>query len=262
MRLDFHLHTRLSDGGLSPAELLAAVRRARLDCWAVTAHDTLAGYQQLRHEPGIVPGVEVTAGRDGHEVHIVALGFAPDDAAFAQFLAGIRALRERRLTLIIADLGLAARLPLAALREGGAEALTRHHLAQVLVRIGRCASVAEAFADCLSDGQLAGLALPPYPTPEEAGAAIRAAGGVAILAHPGIYGDRAAIEAQLPGCDGLEIKHPNLDAGLAAELTALARARGLLASCGSDLHYLGARQPGDCQVGAAEVAPLLARIRR
>ncbi len=261
MRLDFHLHTCRSDGQLTPAELLVAVRRARLEAWAVTDHDTLAGWRELRSEPGLIPGAEVTAGLDGHEIHIIALGIDPEDAGFAAFLLAIRDLRRERLGRLIAKLGLGDRLTLEQLASAGADSLSRNHLAQALVRLGRASSVPDAFNGPLGDAAIAGMDLPPYPAPPVAVAAIRAAGGVAILAHPGMYGDVESVARILDlGFDGLEVKHPKLDPELSERLIAQAALRGLYVSCGSDTHWLGARQPGDYRLPREQALPLLRRL--
>ncbi len=211
MRSDFHLHTHLSDGVPTPRELLAAVRRAKIDAFAVTDHDTLAGWRALAGEPGLIPGVEVTAGLAGREIHIVALGIDPEHQGFAAFLAGIRALRIRRLTQLIARLGDNVRrgLSIDELASEGdarhADSLGRLHLAKALVRRGGVATVADAFNHHLGDDYLVDADLEPYPHPTVAAHAIRAAGGVALLAHPGIYRTRDAVAPLLDlGLDGLE----------------------------------------------------------
>jgi predicted metal-dependent phosphoesterase TrpH len=262
VRLDFHLHTHCSDGSLHPSELLAAVRASRLEHWAVTDHDTMAGWRALRDEAGLVPGVEVTSEVDGHEVHIVGLGVDPEDQAFADFLAGIRSRRVERLQAIIVALGEAARLSPAELGGGTADSLSRYHLAKALVGIGRAPHVSAAFTDLIGDAHCAELGLPPYPTPAAACVAIRAAGGVAILAHPGLYGTAQAVAALLDhGLDGLETSHSNLNPDLALELRDLAEGRRLLESCGSDIHWLGARQPGDHRLDRGRALPLLRALR-
>ena len=267
MRIDFHLHTHRSDGTLTPAELLNAVHRAGVDAFAVTDHDTLAGFAALRGEAGLIPGVEVTAGLNGREVHIVGLGIDPDDAAFAAFLAAIRATRRQRLQQLIARLPENVRrgLTFAALCEDPdarhADALGRLHLARALLRRGGVANIHDAFALHLGDDHTVDAGLEPYPHPTVCRDAIRAAGGVAILAHPGVYPDAGTVTALMAhGLDGLELDHPNLDPDLATQLAALAATHGWLASAGSDLHFLGNRKPGGWSPDDARQQPLLERL--
>lgn len=270
MRADFHLHTWCSDGDSPPEALAAEVRRARLDWWAVTDHDTFAGWRQCAALglPGLVPGVEVTASDGGREIHVVGLGTDPADPGLGALLARIRELRRERMVALI------ARLPAAVgggldperVRDRRApdagESLSRNHLARALVERGAVARLRDAFTAWLGDEHLADGSLPAFPGIEEVAAAIRAAGGVAILAHPGCYREAArALPLMERGLDGLEVEHPNLDSGLAQCLRAEAAARGWLQSLGSDYHHPGgARRPGCVGLGAERLAPLLERI--
>ncbi len=267
MRVDLHLHTHHSDGQLAPRELLAAVRQQQVEHWAVTDHDTLLGWQALAGEAGLIPGVEITAGFAGREVHVVALGIDPLDAGLLTLLAEIRALRLRRLTVLIARLpddirrGLTLDLMRVDPYAQASDSFGRLHLARSIVRRGGVPSVHEVFAQHLGDEHTSDAELEPYPLPGVVAEIVRAAGGVTILAHPGIYGTLAAIEPLMAqGLDGLEVNHPNLDPGLHATLLSAAKARGWLISAGSDLHFLGARRPGGWSMDDLH-RPLLERIR-
>ncbi len=267
MLCDFHLHTHHSDGVIPPTRLLSLVRQAGVTHFAVTDHDSLAGFAALRGAAGLVAGVEMTAGLDGREIHLVGLGIDADDQTFQATLAAIRAIRLSRLAALIARLpGTVARgLTLDELcreRENAAvEAFGRLHLAKALVRRGGVANIQAAFAAHLGDDHTVDAGLPPYPEPAVCCRAIRDAGGVAILAHPGVYASAARVEVLLAcGCDGLELDHPNLSAALAAELRTLAEARGLLTSSGSDLHFPGSRKPGAWSLPGGGHAALLARL--
>jgi predicted metal-dependent phosphoesterase TrpH len=264
---DFHLHTHHSDGVIPPARLLAMVRHAGIEHFAVTDHDSLAGFAAMRGAAGLVAGVEMTAGLEGREIHLIGLGIDPDHQPFIAQLAGIRATRLERLAV------LAVRLPatvgrgvtladLQADRDyAHVEAFGRLHLAKALVKRGGVASIQAAFADHLGDDYTVDAGLPPYPHPRDCCKAIQDAGGVAILAHPGIYGSAARVAALLDlGCDGLELDHPNLSSALASELRALASGRGLLASSGSDLHFPGSRKPGAWSLAGDGHAALLRRL--
>jgi 3',5'-nucleoside bisphosphate phosphatase len=261
MKVDFHLHTHFSDGGLSPAELRSAVRRSGLRHWAVTDHDTLAGWRALAGELGLVPGVEVTAEFDGREVHIIGLGVDPEHRGFADFLAAIRAVRIQRLSCLIASVNETERLSVHSLSPV-ADTVTRSHLADALVKLGRVSRSSEAFDTLIGDADCAELGLTPYPSPSDVVAAIHAAGGLAILAHPGIYQTPEAIIPLLetPDMDGVETCHPRLDPVLAVQLEALATGRKLLESCGSDTHWLGMREPGRPRLSAERIQPLLKRL--
>ncbi len=259
---DFHLHTYLSDGALSPADLHLAVCRSGVRHWAVTDHDSVAAWRRLRGAPGLIPGAEITAGHHAREVHIVALGIDPDHPELDALLLGIRALRRVRIDALLARLPAHHRPQLAQVDDGRTESLGRLHLARAMVACGAATNVNAAFAHHLGDEHVTDPDLPQFPDVGIVCAAIRAAGGVAILAHPGVYGTFAIIRELLDlGCDGLEVSHPNLDCNLQADLIAHARAHGLLMSAGSDLHFLGRRQPGMCSLAPENAAPLMTRLQ-
>jgi predicted metal-dependent phosphoesterase TrpH len=248
---------------LAPRALAELCARARLAWWAVTDHDSLAAWRELAGTPGLVPGVEASADHGGREVHLVALGFDPAHPAVDALLGGIRARRVERLEALIAALPRATRagLTLATLQDGRAESLSRSHLARALVRLGRVRSAHEAFAQWLSDDHTGEARLPPFPPVAAVAAVLRAAGGVVLLAHPGVYRDDATVVEVLgQGLDGLEVDHPNLDPERATRLRALAAVRGLLVSSGSDLHVPGVRRPGEWSLPAPAWRPLLDRL--
>lgn len=261
------MHTHHSDGQLAPRELLAAVRQQQVDHWAVTDHDSVRGWQALAAEPGLIPGVEITAGFAGREVHVVGLGIDPHHAELLTFLADIRALRLRRLTVLIARLpddvkrGLTLQALCTDPLARDSESFGRLHLARSLLRRGGVSSISNAFEHHLGDEHTTDFDLEPYPLPSEVSAVIHAAGGVAILAHPGVYSTFAVIEPLMAqGLDGLEVNHPNLDPNLQATLLSTAVARNWLISAGSDLHFLGARKPGAWSMDERH-RPLLDRLR-
>ncbi len=263
MRADFHLHTHLSDGLLSPAEQAAAVAAAGLDHWAITDHDTLAGWRAVRGAPGLVPGVEATASHEGREIHVVGLGMDPDHAGLEELLAANRRLRRERIAILFARLPASRRAGLdpTMVEDGVADSIGRLHLARLLVATGRVRSINDAFERWLGDEDKADADLPSFPTVAVTAAAIHAAGGVALLAHPGMYGDEALTMVLMgQGLDGLEADHPGLGADQRMRLMAMARRHGWLQSAGSDLHFLGSRKPGMWNLADAEWAPLLARL--
>jgi 3',5'-nucleoside bisphosphate phosphatase len=152
----------------------------------------------------------------------------------------------------------------AVIAQGGPrppDAVTRLHLARALVARRCVCSTTAAFADWIGDEHAADADLPPFPAVSVVAAAIRAAGGVAILAHPGQHGDPAVIDALMAdGLDGCEVRHPRLDPGLQDWLDGRAAAAGWWRSAGSDLHWLGARRPGMCALPPEAAAVLVRRL--
>ncbi len=244
---------------MTPSEVQAQVRGQRLRLWAVTDHDTMAAYDELEPDPELITGVEVTTEYQGTEIHVVGLGVDRTDHIFQDFLASIRSLRVQRIQLLIDSVGHG--LTLEDIQAYTRESMTRSHVAKVLVERGIAKRFADVWTHFIGADQCAALDLPPYPSIGEAVAAIRAAGGVSILAHPGQYGGLLFIEQLMQeGCDGLETNHPKLDPLLKDGLEILADKKGWLCSCGSDLHFPGSRKPGDRRLSRARLAPLLSKF--
>lgn len=268
MAVDFHLHTWCSDGAAAPRDLLAAIRRQGVTSFAVTDHDTCAGWRELAGEPGLVCGVEMTAGHDGREIHLVGLGIDPDAPVLKDLRSAIRRRREERLAAIILRLPERVRRNVSVddLRDTRAPTagttLGRNHLARALVARGGVPTIREAFTAWLADEHTADGTLPGFPPVREVADAIRAAGGVAILAHPGVYRDVDLIFALMAqGLDGLELAHPGLDPTIASTLCAAAAHQNWFGSVGTDLHWLGgARQPGQVDQRVPGLPELLDRL--
>jgi 3',5'-nucleoside bisphosphate phosphatase len=251
--VDLHTHTGRSDGLLAPAELVAAAAGAGVRTLAVTDHDTLAGYRELV-APGAVPlpaGLQVLAGveinavarhldlPDG-ELHVVGLGVDPTAEAFEAALAGQRGERRLRFERMLQRLraaGLGVDAQLAGLNVEEVDALGRPTLARALVAAGFATSVQDAFARFVGRGG------PGYAPREGLGPvaaihAIRAAGGLPVLAHFSAAPSRRALLQELmdAGLAGIEVHHRSFDAATVSAMGAVAEDLGLLPSGGTDYH--------------------------
>lgn len=262
MKLDLHLHSDRSDGMWRPERLAQEAAARRLRAWAITDHDSLAGWSELAGAPGLLSAVELSAAAEGREVHLVALGLQPKAVALVDHLARVAGIRRARAELILASLRrrLGRAPSLAECWPERAAVITRSHLAQALVRAGLCAHPHAAFADLIGDRALADLDLPPLPGVAEVAAVARGVGAVLLLAHPGIYGDIALIERLMVmgNLDGLETNHPRLAPSLRVLLCALAQKHGWLQSAGSDFHG-GPCRMGDWRLSRGVALPLLRR---
>ncbi|TVR13499.1 MAG: PHP domain-containing protein [Planctomycetota bacterium] len=264
MRVDFHIHTNLSDGALDPEAVLELIAERKLKAWAITDHDLTEASQRYEDIPGAVSGCEVTTWAEGREVHVVALGTRLNDTPWQEVLCAIRHAREEYLVRLCQWLRQqhGIDVPDGAGRKQSSRISSRAHLAAYLHQHHVVRSVGEAFQRYLGDAHIRHLAPPNYPPLEQAVAHIQAAGGVAILAHPAHYRDYGMVERLLHSSplDGLEVRHPGCDSQWRSFLEHQAQSRGLLMSCGSDFHYPGPRRIGEHRLDGVRLAPLLERL--
>jgi len=250
-RIDLHTHSRCSDGALDAPELVALAALRGVQLLALTDHDTLEGCASASRacaERNIefLHGCELTASWRGREIHIVGLRLDPQDPTLHAHLAGVRAQRIERVRAIGERLGRAG----APGQEIADEVLarpgtpTRLHLAAALVARGLAKDIDDAFKRWLGTGARAGVSV-AFPPVEAALAAIRAAGGVAVLAHPQRYklsggGLKELCRAfRELGGEGIEVSLPGLSPAAAARAASLARRFDLAGSVGSDFHAPG-----------------------
>jgi hypothetical protein len=261
-RFDFHTHTSVSDGSLTPTELVRRAHENGVTGFALTDHDTVEGVAEAQAE-GKRLGIEVLAGIElsvneaegARAMHVLGLGIDPEDAALRARLTELRELRLGRGARIVAHLqaaGIAISLDDVARHSAGG-ALGRPHVARALVELGAVPDVDEAFSRWLRRGR------PAYEANAELSARdaiemVHAAGGVAVLAHPPLSGGvdspgglAAFVERLVPlGLDGIEVWHPSHKSTSIRKLRRIAAAHELLETGGSDFH--GADRP-EVEVG-------------
>ncbi|MEZ0228132.1 MAG: PHP domain-containing protein [Planctomycetota bacterium] len=262
MRCDFHLHTNMSDGRVTPEALVFKASARNLDLIAVTDHDTTAGFEAARAEGEwlgvkVIPGVELSASVGDKHVHLICLGFDNEDAALQTLLEKIRASREKagRETLERLSLaGYGAEVELGV----NERALCRPHLADALVRAGHARTRNEAFDRFLSsDTYRSQYSLPKA---EDAIATVHAAGGIAIYAHPSMDElDSIAPYLKDHGLDGIEVFRaawPKSPRGLYIEDAA--KRLDLMVAGGSDWHGIGTL--GEFALTREQAGPLVERV--
>ena len=268
-RVDLHVHTTYSDGTYTPAQAVDLARRAGLAALAITDHDTLGGVSAARQAAlgstlEVVPGVEITTEHRQRDLHLLGYFVALDHAGLTAALAEIRRQRVERFREMIERLrGRGVSLENAEQRvPGSPEALGRRHLAEMLVRARRVATVREAFARYLGDR--GDVAVPKKRLPvTEALALVRAAGGVAAWAHPPYdckQEDLAELRDQ--GLGAVEVEYPDVRRSRVLKLRGWAERLGLAVTGGSDCHGPGRRGVGSCSVSAAEFARLRQLVSR
>lgn len=243
MRIDLHTHTTASDGLLDAPALIAEASTRGVGLLAVSDHDTTAGVDaalEAGRKAGVEvwPAVELSCDVEAGEVHV--LGYFVDHRlpwlqALLDRLREGRLRRAERMVERLSALGAPIDFARVAALSGGG-AVGRPHVARALVEAGWVRDLPEAFERYI------GRHGPAYVerlkvTPGEAVTILRAAGGLAVLAHPGWARNDEWISALVhSGLDGIEVYYPDHTPTLVAHYVALARQYGLLMTGGTDFH--------------------------
>ena len=249
MNCDFHCHSTVSDGLLSPE---AVVRRAKangVDRLSLTDHDDTSGLaiaKRIADEVGIgfVNGVEISIEWEGTPIHIVGLGIDPDAVAIKQGLAEVRGGRVDRAKRMSAEL---EKIGISGVFEGAQHfaenptLISRAHFARYLVAAGYCNDVHKVFESYLVPGK-PGYVDHRWATLENAVSWIEASGGVAVVAHPARYKISATalrrLFAEFRDCGGraIEVASGSHTPEQTALFGRIAHEFGFLGSRGSDFH--------------------------
>ena len=248
MRVDLHTHSTASDGTDPPAQVMRRAADAGLDVVALTDHDTLAGHAEARRAlpPGLalLAGMELSCRLGGRSVHMLAYNVDPGNAGLAAECAAIveaRLSRARRMVEALRGLGVGITwAQVEALAGGGV--VGRPHIARAMTAAGAIDSPEQAFTpEWIGTGGRAHVSR-YAPDPQRAIRLIRAAGGAAVLAHPGAVSRGGKLSDQViaglaaVGMAGLEVAHPNHDRAERERLGDLATKLGLVPCGGSDDH--------------------------
>jgi hypothetical protein len=241
---DLHIHTNVSDGALSPREVARRAVESPLGIFSVTDHNAVGALRAVEAalpggRPRFVYGVELSSQpKEGFEVHILGYGVDPDAPALLEVCRQIverkhEQLREiaHRLRRDGVDVDLAGELEG---QEGGYAG--RPLLAGLLVREGIVSSVGQAFGRYLRRDGPAYVSMRPY-SPTRCIEAVRAAGGLAVLAHPTISTVDEWIQPLADaGLDGVEAYRPALSGNEQLYVEKAAEHFGLFVTGGSDWH--------------------------
>ncbi|HWI56312.1 MAG TPA: PHP domain-containing protein [Bacillota bacterium] len=250
MVADLHLHTCFSDGTYTPEELADAAHRCGLKAIALTDHDTLEGCPRTAaacaaHGIEFIPATELTAEQEDVELHI--LGYYLD-AAHPELqveLAKFQEVRQRRIHDMVGRLNhLGIRLRVETVFElANCRSPGRPHVARALVQARMCGSIDEAFERFLKKGKPAWV--PKYKMSAlKAINLVHAAGGLAVLAHPGLSRAEEAIPQLIEaGLDGLECFHTKHSTSMVEYCLQIAESHQLLVTGGSDCHGMSKGKP-------------------
>ena len=249
LNADLHCHSTVSDGTLAPEALARAAKANGVELWALTDHDEVGGQHRAiaaARELGLdyLTGCEISVTFADVTVHIVGLGFDPDDSQLVQGLAatrGGRSDRAREMSEALAKVGIKGAYEGALRYVGNPDLISRTHFARFLVDSGVCADTSEVFRRFLTDGK-PGFVPHRWAKLGDALRWIREAHGIAVIAHPARYRFTPTEEYALftefkaHGGQGVEVITGSHSAAEAVKYADMAVEMGLLASRGSDFH--------------------------
>lgn len=249
--IDLHSHSTVSDGTLTPAQLVAHAAQRGVRVLALTDHDDVAGLAEAAEAAAqqgvaLVNGVEISVSWHGRTLHVVGLRIAPGDPALTDGLSAIRAGRFHRAEGMAASLekgGIPGSLE-GARRYASRGIISRTHFARFLVERGHARDVGAVFRKFLVKGK-PGYVEHRWAALEDAVNWIRGSGGVAVLAHPGRYDlgrtNMAALLAEFRELGGgaVEVVTGSHTPDQYQHFARLAWQFGLQSSMGSDYHGPG-----------------------
>ena len=249
LNADLHCHSVVSDGTLTPEVLAGRAKANGVELWSLTDHDEIGGQhraaaaskaQGMRY----LTGTEISVTFAGETVHIVGLGFDPDDAHMVQGLRntrGGRTERAREMSDGLAKAGIKGAFEGALKFVGNPELISRTHFARFLVESGVCSETNEVFRKYLTEGK-PGYVPHRWASLKDAVNWITAAKGMAIIAHPARYkftpNEEYALftEFKAHGGRGVEVVTGSHTAAEYVKYAETAKEFGLAASRGSDFH--------------------------
>lgn len=275
MNADLHCHSTVSDGLLSPADVARRAHANGVDLLALTDHDEVGGIDEAQAVAdelglGFAPGVEISVSFAGETIHIVGLGI---DHRHPELVAGLRQVREgrdaraARIGDELARVGIPGALEGARGFAGNPALVSRAHFARFLVTSGVMPDVKTVFDHYLVRGK-PGFVEHEWAQLEEAVGWIRAAGGIAVVAHPARYRlstadmKRLFDRFQAAGGEAVEVVSGAHTPEEAARFACEARRRGLLASRASDFHgeKESAVDLGRCNPLPPDLTPVWSRL--
>lgn len=265
---DLHSHSTYSDGLLAPAVLVQRAAARGVEVLALTDHDDTGGLAEAAAAARetsltLVPGAELSVSWERHTIHVVALQIDPHNRVLGEGLAEIRSGRDaraRRMANSLADVGIPGAYEGARRFVTSERLISRSHFARFLIEQGHAKDMKSVFRRYLTQGK-PGYVAHAWATLPQAVGWIHAAGGQAVLAHPGRYRVTATGMRRLlgdfreAGGDGIEVLSSSHTPAQFTEYATYARVFGLLGSTGSDYHG-----PGESWMDLGALPPLPAGV--
>lgn len=245
--IDLHTHSHRSDGTLPPGQVVLAAHQKGVSLLSLTDHDTVSGIEEARGEAQrlkivFIPGIEINT-VELDQVHILGYGLDVQSPSLKRNLEAFRTRRRSRVERILKKLqDLKIPVGMEDVEQVSKESLGRPHVADALRKNGYVKSRQEAFERFLMRGRPAYVE-PLGPNPKEAIETIREAGGIPVLAHPGMVSalnagssDGALRQWVRWGLGGIEAYYPSHSVGQTLRFLEEAGRYDLLATVGSDFH--------------------------
>lgn len=257
--IDLHLHTTASDGTSSPREVVEQAADVGAKTIAFTDHDTMAGVGEAQSlakelEIELITAVELNTDAGGYEVDILAYFGRPPGGAFQSMLQARQKDRIRRAKDIVTVLNkLDVDITYERVREIAQGIVARPHIAQAMIEKGYATTQKEVYQHYI------GFGAPAYVTrdelhPVQAIRYIRQAGGLPIIAHPGLIGDdEVVLELLQSGAAGLEAYYPEHTSEDMERYLKIAAEQGVIVTVGSDCHGPGRKK--SYPIGGIAVSP-------
>jgi predicted metal-dependent phosphoesterase TrpH len=253
---DLHLHTRFSDGTFSPEELVLQAQNHGLACIALTDHDTVEGCAPAAAACAAVhmefiPGAELTAEHEDVEVHILGYFLNIHNQTLLKRISKFQEVRQSRIHEMVAALNRLG-VPLkveSVFALANCQSPGRPHVARALVKEKLINSLDEAFDKYLKKGRPAWVPKTKMSACEGI-ELIHEAGGLAVMAHPGLNRtDEIIPDLVDAGMDGIECFHTKHSTAMSERYLEIADKYNLLVTGGSDCH------------GFSKVRPLIGTVK-
>lgn len=268
---DLHLHTQFSDGTFTPEELVLHAQKNGLACIALTDHDTVEGCARAAAacaavQMEFISGAELTAEHEDIEVHILGYYLDTENQVLLERIAQFQSVRQRRIHEMVAalnTLGIPLRVE-AVFALANCKSPGRPHVARALVKEKLIGSLDEAFDRFLKKGRPAWVPKTKMSALESV-ELIHQAGGLAVMAHPGLNrSDEIIPDLVAAGLDGIECFHTKHSTTMSERYLEIAEKHHLLVTGGSDCHGYSKARPliGTVKLPYAHVEKLAAARAR
>lgn len=261
--IDMHIHTTASDGLFTVPQIVEKAKVMGLNGIAITDHDTINGLREINKVSEaedflILPGIEISTIWEGKSVHLLGYLFDWQNTALQQWLAvrlTERIERAKEIIIHLRDIGVDLEEE-EILAQQNIGSLGRVHIGLAMIKKGYASSLDEVFQKWL--GEKGRVSIPPHRvSPKDAIEILHQAGGVSVVAHPGLSQCEQWLELFASwGLDGIEVYHPEHKKKQQKKYRQLAEKLGLFITGGSDFHSQGL---GRCTLPQEYLAPIFCK---